>query len=100
MSAGIRDNGRQRLGDVQGELSDFVASVFTDGAGITVELTYGRLRAVRHRGGEAVVMVHGAGGGYCWEDTWSKKRLRSFLDETAPPNPEVRRAPPQEVWPR
>lgn len=100
MSRGVRDSGRQRLARVESDLPGFVRSIFNDGAGIVVELTYGRLRAIRNKPGEAVVMVHGSGGGYCWEDTWSRKRLLSFLDGATPENPEVRRAPAAEVWPR
>lgn len=100
MSTGIRDSGRQTLSQVQSSLSGYVRAVVNDGAGIEVELTYGRLRAIRNSPGEAVVMCHGRGGGYCWEAVWSRTRLQSFLQSATPDDPEVRRAPAPEVWPR
>ena len=101
MSAGrsIRDRGRQQLSAIDADLSTLVDTVF-DGAGIQVELTYGKCRAVRLKPGVAAVMVHGPGGGYCWERQWPKKRLRSFLTAATPDDPQVRRAAPAEVWPR
>lgn len=95
----IRDSGRNRLSTINAELSDLTGAVF-DGAGIEVELTYGKCRAVRLKPGVAAVMVQGEGGGYCWDRQWSKKRLAAFLDATTPDDPLVRRAAPAEVWSR
>lgn len=95
----IRDSGRNRLSTIDASLSDLASAVF-DGAGIEVELTYGTLRAVRLKPGVAAVMVYGRGGGYCWERQWPRKRLLSLLKAATPEDPLVRRAAPQEVWPR
>lgn len=98
-SRSVRDSGRNRLSTIEADVSDLVNAVF-DGAGIEVELTYGKLSAVRLRPDTAAVMLHGSGGGFVWERQWSKKRLRSFLEATTPEDAYVRRSSPAEVWPR
>lgn len=94
----VRDSGRHRLSTVEADLRDYVSSAF-DGSGIEIELTYGRLVAAWQPGNKVYVRVTGPGGGFCWSDTWSRRRLIALLEAATPDDPHVRRCKAAGVLP-
>ena len=94
-----RDTGLNPLSTVQGDLHGLVDAA-CQGYGIQVELTYGWLYAQRARNEKLDVVLYGTGGGFVWRRQMKRHGLRNIILDSTPENPEVRRGPASEVFPR
>lgn len=65
-----------RLSNVQGDLPGLIDQVGHNP--LQVRIAYGTVRITK-AGTEYDIECVGSGGGFCWERTWSKQRVVSFL---------------------
>jgi hypothetical protein len=75
------------LSDVPGDLPGLIDQVGYNP--LQVRIAYGTVRITK-AGSEYEVECVGSGGGFCWERTWTKRRVVSFLRDTTD-DPEFKR---------
>lgn len=93
-----RDSGWVRFQKTNASLSDYLSDA-ADGWAIAFRLSFGTFYATRDDDAELRTRLDGAGGGFVWERTMSRKRAYSILSKAIKADTQARHGPKGDVWP-